>query len=433
MALDKSDSISQINNLFPDNILGEITPSDQRIVSTNAISSNLNLIDSGPQIATGSASLSTKQIGVNNLSHFPPPVSGVIILEAFTIYHVGNDINFGTIEIVFSDESVIAGLDDRLVTLTFTGTGSMFTSVNVGFRLRLLKISCASGTLLTASDTGNKVFCFNDLDVIACDNLGSISNPRFFDIHHCNFVANTDGFLFSGMIDEFHAHNSTFNMVAGSAIDLGSAIFNSVDVDDSSFTLASGAVGISGLSSSGNINTGGLGKVRFSKFSGAGTPLSGLSLDDARWNFNGNDDIADSRPDGLLSMIDNTTATVISSIGVAVLVAGTWNTITISQFIGTSAGRLTYVGGRPSKLPVTVATAADVSSGVNQEIHFHLFLNGSIIEESKTESNIGAGDVKNQTNLWQLTMQPNDYLELFVENNSTTTNITVIDAKFRIN
>lgn len=42
MALSKTDSIAQINNLFPDNITGEITPEDQRVVSTNAISSNVN-------------------------------------------------------------------------------------------------------------------------------------------------------------------------------------------------------------------------------------------------------------------------------------------------------------------------------------------------------------------------------------------------------
>jgi len=42
MALDKADSISQINTSFPDNVTGEISPSDQRIVSTNAISSNIN-------------------------------------------------------------------------------------------------------------------------------------------------------------------------------------------------------------------------------------------------------------------------------------------------------------------------------------------------------------------------------------------------------
>lgn len=433
MALDKADSISQINNLFPDNTTGEISPADQRVVNINAISSNLNLVDPGLQVVTGSASLSTKQIGVNSIDHFPTPAGGVITLAADTVYYVGNDIDFGTNRIVLNDETVIIGLDDRLVTLTYSGTGSMFTSVNAGFRLRLLSISCASGTFLTASDTGSKIFCFNDLNITACTNLGTLTGYEFFDIHHCNFVASTSGFIFAGAIDEFHSHNSTFNMSAGKAIDLDTATFNSVDVDDCSFTLASGSFGVSGLASSGNINAGGLGKIRFSKFSGAGTPLENISIDDARWNFSGNDDIADSRPDGLLSMIDNTVETVISTIGVGVLVAGIWVMVTASQFTTTAAGRLTYDGGRPAKLPVTVSTAADVASGTNQEIRFHLYLNGVIIEESKTESNIDAGDIKNQSNIWQLTMEPGDYLELFVENNSTTNNIIVVDAKFRIN
>ena len=50
MALDKAGSISQINNLFPDNVAGEITPADQRVVSTNAISSNVNTEETIDQV-----------------------------------------------------------------------------------------------------------------------------------------------------------------------------------------------------------------------------------------------------------------------------------------------------------------------------------------------------------------------------------------------
>ncbi len=45
MAFDKAGSISQINNLYPDNTTGEVTPVDQRVVSTNAIDSNLNTVE----------------------------------------------------------------------------------------------------------------------------------------------------------------------------------------------------------------------------------------------------------------------------------------------------------------------------------------------------------------------------------------------------
>lgn len=433
MSLDKADSISQVNNLFPDNVTGEITPADQRVVSTNIITSNLNLVDAGPQTATGSASLSAKQITINDLSHLPLPSGGVITLEADTLYFLGNDIDFGTTRITLSDGTVFKGLDERVVTVTYSGTSTMFTAVNVGFRIEKLKISCPSGAFFNGSDAGSKVFCFNNLDVIDSDTLGLIDGCEFFDIHHCDFKSTTDGFMFSGSIDEFHIHNSVIDLTAGVGLDFATAVFDTIDVDDSSFILAAGSIGASGLVFSGNINAGGLGKFRFTSFSGSGTKLVGISSDDALWNFVGNDDIADSRPDGLLSFIDNITETIITVSGVEVLVAGTWNIIRSSQFTGSAAGRLTYNGGRPVVVPVTASTAVTVSSGVNQELHLHLFLNGSIIEESKVQVNVDSTDTKNQTNVWQLVMNPGDFIELFVSNESTTNNVTVSDAKLRVN
>lgn len=433
MALDKADSISQVNNLFPDNSSGEITPADQRTVSINAISSNLNLVDPGPQTVTGSASLSVKQITINDLSHLPLPSGGVITLEADTLYLLGNDIDFGTTRITLSDSTVIKGLDERVITVTYSGTSTMFTAVNVGFRIEKLKISCPSGTFFNGSDTGSKVFCFNNLDVIDCGTLGLIDGCEFFDIHHCDFKATIDGFMFNGSIGEFHIHNSVIDLTAGIGLDFATAVFDTIDVDDSSFILAVGSIGASGLVFSGNINTGGLGKFRFTSFTGLGTKLAGISPEDALWNFVGNDDVADSRPDGLLSFIDNVTETVIAVSGVEVLVAGTWNVIRVSQFTGSAAGRLTYNGGRPVVIPVTVSTAVTVSSGVNQELHLHLFVNGSIIEQSKVQVNVDSTDTKNQTNVWQLVMNPGDFIELFVSNESTTNNVIVSDAKLRVN
>lgn len=433
MALDKADSISQVNNLFPDNVTGEISPTDQRVVSTNAISSNLNLVDPGPQTATGSASLSTKRITINDLSHFPLPAGGEITLEPDTLYLIGNDIDLGINKIILSDGTVIKGLDERVITLTYSGILTMFTAVNVGFRIEKLAISCPSGTFFNGSDSGSKVFCYNNLDVIDCDVLGFIDGCRFFDIHHCDFKSITDGFAFSNSIGEFHIHNSTIDLTAGVGLDFGIAVFDTIDVDDCSFTLAAGSIGASGLVFSGNINAGGLGKFRFTSFTGLGAKLVGINSADALWNFVGNDDIADSRPDGLLSFIDNTTETVITTISVGVLVAGTWNVIRTSQFTGSAVGRLTYNGGRPAIVPITASTAVTVVSGINQELHLHLALNGSIIEQSKVQVNVDSTDIKNQTNIWQLIIDPGDFIELFVSNESTTNNVIVSDAKLRIN
>lgn len=435
MALDKADSISQINNLFPDNTTGEISPADQRVVNINAISSNLNLVDPGLQVATGSASLSTKQIGVNSIDHLPTPSGGVITLDANTVYHVGNDINLGTNRIVMSDDTVIVGISESNISMTYTGTGTMFTCTNVSARINNVSITCASGTFLDVSGTGVEGIILNGVNVNGVAILGTITNIRSFGWDDGAIaVISTRGFLFVTTITKLNLDNLVFVATTGVVIDFGTAIFDTVDIDGALFSLlTSGATAISGAVSSANISAGGLGEIKFCHFSGSGTPLSGLTTDDALWNFLNNDDIANSRPDGLLSFIDNTTETVITTIGVEVLVAGTWNIVRTSQFTGTAAGRLTYNGGRPVTVPVTVSTAITVASGTNQELHLHLFLNGVIIEQSKVQSNVDSGDTKNQVNIWELVMSSDDYIELFVENNSTTNNITVIDAKFRIN
>lgn len=437
MALDKDDSIAQINNLFPDNATGEISPSDQRIVSSNAVSSNLNLIDAGPQIATGSASLSTKQVGVNDLSHLPIPSGGVITLADDTLYFIGNDIDLGVNRLVMGNNTVIDGLDFFTSAITYTGTGDMITSVNKSFRLKNVGFYCINGTFANFSDVApltSSFILFQAIAVWECKNLGTVSNLGLLSIEFSQFAnITTGGLLFVGSFGNLVFSKSLGVINSGTFMDFGTSNFNGIEIATFRVVTASGTTAFSGLPSSGNINIGGIGAIQQGRFDGVGTILSGLTVDDALWNFFGNDDIANTRADGLLSMIDNATETVILSIGAAVLVAGTWVNVTTSQFSATAAGRLTYIGGRPAKLPVTISTAVTVSSGVNQEIHFHIHLNGSIIEESKTETNIDSTDIKNQTNVWQLTMFPDDFLELFVENNSTTNNVTVIDAKFRIN
>jgi len=309
--------------------------------------------------------------------------------------------------------------------------------VNKSFRLKNVGFHCPNGTFANFSDVApltSSFVLFQGIAVWECKNLGTVSNLGLLSIEFSQFPnITTGGLLFVGSLGNLVFSKSLGVINAGTFMDFGTSTFNGIEIATFRVVTAAGTIAFSGLPSSGNINIGGIGAIQQGRFDGVGTILSGLTVDDALWNFFGNDDIANTRADGLLSMIDNPTETVISSIGVGVLVAGTWVNVITSQFTGSTAGRLTYIGGRPIKLPVTISTAVTVASGTNQEIHFHIFLNGLIIEESKTETNIDSTDIKNQTNVWQLIMNPNDYLELFVENNSTTNNVTVIDAKFRIN
>ena len=68
--------------------------------------------------------------------------------------------------------------------------------------------------------------------------------------------------------------------------------------------------------------------------SGAGSLLDGITVDDEKWQFDLNDDIADSRPDALMSMQGNATVTTIAVAGTPVKVAGTWVVEADSQMKG---------------------------------------------------------------------------------------------------
>lgn len=437
MAGSKASRIAEINTLIADNVSGDISPEDERTVLLGLVDDTIFSEEPNAQQATGSVSLAVKQVGVNDASHLPLPSGGIITLADDIRYLIGNDIDLGTDRIVMGSDTVFEGIDENIVTVTYTGTGVMFSGVDVTFRLKKFCAICTSGTFIDASDVSSPTSSFvilDNVDIASANILGTIDSVRVFAMFRCAFGSIvTGGFLFVGALEDAISHFVLANISNGIFLDFASATFDSVDIDSSNIVVSSGATAISGLASSANINSGGLGKVRFCRFSGVGAILSGLTVNDGLWNFTGNDDIADTMPDGLLSMTDNSTETMISSVAVGVLAGGIWDNLGTSQFIGTSGGRLTYTGGRPVRLLVTASITATVSSGTNLEIHFHLYLNGSIIETSKTEASIDAGDVKNQDVEYQITFQPGDFLELFVENNTNTTNVTLIDAKLRVN
>lgn len=451
MALDKADSISQINNLFPDNTTGEITPVDQRVVSTNAISSNLNLVDeieqsvastinflAGLEINGTPVTVPTKEVKINQFSDLPTPlVGGKFPLLPDTQYTFENDVNVGTTGFTLAHNTVINALDEHVVTIEFEGTGVMFTAVDSTFRIKNIGIRCPLGTFINASDvtspTTNFAFFFN-LIIWECNNVGIVTDLGLFSMVIVRFdKINNNGMSFVGSFGNLVGNFLLGVVEGGTLFNLGTATFNAIDLVQFLFITSTGTIAISGLTDSGNINAGGIASVRFGKFLGTGASLSGITIEDALWNFLDNTGIGNTRSDGLLSQTDNSTETIITTVSTPVLLAGTWEIVRTSQFTGTATGRLTYIGGRPIVVPIVLATTAAVASGVNKDVNFYIGLNGSVIPSSKVKTNLSAGDTKNQSNIWQLEMQPNDFAEAFVENTTDTINPIIEDAKLRIN
>jgi hypothetical protein len=358
----------------------------------------------------------------------------VITLADDTIYFLTNDISSAN-RYVMGDNTVLAS-EDQVVSLGYTGTGAMFTGTDVECKIKDISLnqSNVAGSLfnMTNASTAN-FFTLDNVRVIECGTIGTINNFQGFQssnvIYDC---VNTDGFTFTGAFSVIAIKETITELLAGDFIDLGTSTASNIEISGGVADLAAGTTFLKGAASSANINTGGLGLVEKITTIGAGTPLSGISSDDIRWDFVLNSDIPDTQPDGLLSLTVADTVTI-SAVDTPVLVAGPWNIERTSRFTGTPAGRLTYNGEKNVVVPVTLDATIQAASGTNKSITLYCAKNGSVVANSASTNIVGAGSPKNTSVHWQLEMAENDYVELWVENNTDTINLSVENAKIRLN
>jgi hypothetical protein len=381
-----------------------------------------------------------KVVIVNKLADFPAPVGGVITLVANTTYFIGDDVSLGTNRIVCSTGGLITSGNPAGGTLTYTGTNNMFTGIDVGrftFFNAHLDSPNAISTFNFSDTTPGTSFVFGFfiqventpkyavLDSLAAtvwDQVNSINADFGFETKGTGWLTVSYGRF------AFQTTSATFI-----GVDLTTSVIANLGISDPLIVaLTPGAIGIKGLANSGNVSTGNIATLRDANFIGSITPLSGISVDDIRWSFMANGGIPDTMPDAMISLNSNATETSIGEAGTAVKIAGTWVVERESHFTADTTGRITYNGERDLTIPIDAVTTAKSASGTNKDITFYIALNGSIITNSSESNRVSSNDKKNTSNVWQLTLSTNDYLELFVANDTDTVNIIVESATYRV-
>ena len=376
---------------------------------------------------------------VNAASDFPTPVSGEITLAVDTAYLIGGVITIAD-TIVPSSKSAITGHINLNSELNYTGTGSMFKGRNEGISINNVTLRCATGTLhdwLDTTPVHDSVVEFSNVIVAECKNVGLSTDIKQIRYFACVFSdIKTTGHTFAGDIEQIFSVDTDFvNNSATPVYDLGTVTADLIWVIDYQVELvnASGSW-FSGLANSANINTGGLGQLIVGLNIGTGTDLIGITTTDTLWNFRDINRIADTQPDALLNFKGNATATVIAASSTdgtnAVLVAGTWVEQRISQFTTTAAGRVTYKGGKDLTAPIDVIATLDTPTA--DTVALYIALNGTPIAATGISQLLEAADKGTVSTMWQLTLSTNDFIEVFVENQTDATDITVIDIIFRI-
>ena len=128
-----------------------------------------------------------------------------------------------------------------------------------------------------------------------------------------------------------------------------------------------------------------------------------------------------------VSMAGNATATVIASTATPVKVAGTFVVGDVSAgWTAATDGKITHTGQTSRHIVNAIATL-DAASGSNHLISLFIAKNGVIVSTKMTDS-VSSGLPRAIATFANIVLNQNDYIELFVRNESTTTSVIAVNA-----
>jgi|GEM_PF-1187685 len=373
-----------------------------------------------------STNIRSNYVLVKSASDFPAPVSGVITLSTTTIYELNGTITVS--DKINLNGSTIYGHDVLNDKLVYTGSQELFTG-NMGGTL--IKIS------MIAPNVGSKVF---NIDATAspqqslssefcyysgCYNLGLLKgfNQGAVTFVNTAFIYNTYGLtvqdnLYYVAINSFWDSNSnTHEKLVGS--------FGTIQISGGvRYLLAANSakgVDVSGVTS---VTIGA--EMKNVLFGGDGTYVVGSFSN--KWEVESNG--LNTEKDDLASgnfYVSSTATTVISTVNTPYKVAGTTTANNLFRVTSPLNNRLTYTGRKSKKFQVICSLTATFTSAVsNKFFTFYIAKNGTVLTESKQKVKlINNTDQAPLTLSCTVELSTNDYVELWVANNTDGTDIII--------
>ena len=130
-------------------------------------------------------------------------------------------------------------------------------------------------------------------------------------------------------------------------------------------------------------------------------------------------------------MNGNTTATTVAATAVAYKVAGTTTSSSITQKFTNTDNRATYAGALQNNFRASAVMS--FNAGTNDQIGVYIAKNGTVLPESEVYVTANSGGRAESAVVQTLvSLEENDYLEIFVENESSVTDITVSELNVTI-
>lgn len=128
-----------------------------------------------------------------------------------------------------------------------------------------------------------------------------------------------------------------------------------------------------------------------------------------------------------VSVEGNSTTTTISSTATPVKGVATFTLGDISAgFTGSTNGRITHTG-QTSRHVANAVVTLDASTGNNHKLSVYIAKNGAVASTKMTDT-VSAGAPRAIATFFSGVLNQNDYLEIFVRNESTTDSVILVNA-----
>lgn len=369
--------------------------------------------------------LITSYYFVSALSDLPTPVSGVITLENNATYLFTTIVDLVGNRLVCGQNTTILGGSSENCRIKSTGlTGTALITSNYSLPIRNITIEADLALNLNGDGVTTALDWFG-VNFTDCNTIGTIQNYSNFIMTDSAFL-NSSGLTFDGTIGTIGFTQCLFdNITSGTAITLPSTLTVSrrFRIIYSSFVAVTSETALN-VSTSASIPVEGY-ILDTVNFSGGGNYTTGVQFSDNKSLFVNCRGISNSAEIANYHMANNATLTDIITINTPVKVAGTTTASSINQRFTHSNNRVTYIGAITRSFRVA-SVASVTSSSANKQIGFYVAKNGVVIDESEmymtTNTNSRAESIAIQT---IVTLSTNDYLEIYVENSTDATDITV--------
>lgn len=357
---------------------------------------------------------------VNSINDLPEAASNVITLEDNKNYVFGADLAFGSNRIVLGANNSLTSNNIFSPQITFDGSGSFITGVDVNLTVDKINITCPSAIafdLSRTSPSASGTINITDSRVEDCDKFAVLDDIRVFDVANVGVANCNSGVVVTGLNWAIFSC-SKFALISTSGsyvgIDFGSSIQRTLELDNLILIGGSGSIGIKGGSNSSNVTANFLATVSNGTLNTVTTPLSGISREDVRWEFSNCSGVDDSAKTAGVHLsatrrVTNAGAGVFSKIG------GTdWLEVTSERFTTDNTGTMTYISEIDSRFDVHASATLDKVVGGADQLALRIAKNGVTIANSEVvTSNTTPTGLSSMT---QVLLTNGDTIDVYIAN-----------------